>query len=236
VRIGARALDILILLIERAGSVVTKGELIAHVWPDTVVEEINLRVSIAALRRALGDDEADHRYIVNVVGRGYSFVASVTRDTVRPTQGGSACKTPGKFDLPVQRARMVGREADVNVLTELLQSRRLVTIVGTGGVGKSTLALEVGCQLIARYTDGACFVELGAISDSARVPHSLATAIGLTVSVNHPVRDLVGFLRDKHMLIVLDNCEHVIAAAAALIEAILKVRTRYKFSRLVENV
>ncbi len=222
VRIGARALDILILLIERAGSVVTKGELIAHVWPDTVVEEINLRVSIAALRRALGDDEADHRYIANVVGRGYSFVASVTRDTVRPTQVGSACKTPGKFDLPVQRTRMVGREADVNVLTELLQSRRLVTIVGTGGVGKSTLALEVGCQVIARYTDGACLVELGAISDSARVPHSLATAIGLTVSVDYPVRDLVGFLRDKHMLIVLDNCEHVIAAAAALIEAILK--------------
>src|SRR3984893_9300060 len=222
VRIGARALDILILLIERAGSVVTKGELIAHVWPDTVVEEISLRVSIAALRRVLGDDDADHRYIAHVVGRGYSFVASVTRDTVRPTQGGSACKTPGKFDLPVQRTRMVGREADVNVLTELLQSRRLVTIVGTGGVGKSTLALEVGCQLIARYTHGACFVELGAIADSARVPHSLATAIGLTVSVNHPVRDLVGFLRDKHMLIVLDNCEHVIAAAAALIEAILK--------------
>jgi len=219
---GARALDILILLVERAGTVVTKAELIAHVWPDTVVEEISLRVSIAALRRALGDELADHRYITNVVGRGYSFVASVTRDTIRSVQVESACKTPGKFELPVQWTRMVGREADVNVLTELLLSRRLVTIVGTGGVGKSTIALEVGCQLVAKYTDGACFVELGAISDSARVPHSLATAIGLTVSVTHPVRDLVGFLRDKHMLIVLDNCEHVIAAAAALIEAILK--------------
>jgi predicted ATPase/DNA-binding winged helix-turn-helix (wHTH) protein len=222
VRIGARALDILILLIERAGSVVTKAELIAHVWPDTVVEEINLRVSVAALRRALGDDEADHRYIANVVGRGYSFVASVTRDTLRPTQVGSTSNAPRRIDLPVQGTRMVGRAADVNVLTELLLSRRLVTIVGTGGVGKSTLALEVGCQLIARYTDGACFVELGAISDSCRVPHSLATAIGLTVSVNHPVGDLVGFLRDKHMLIVLDNCEHVIASAAALIETLLK--------------
>jgi predicted ATPase/DNA-binding winged helix-turn-helix (wHTH) protein len=221
VRMGARALDILILLVERAGSVVTKAELIAQVWPDTVVEEISLRVSIAALRRALGDCEAEHRYIANVVGRGYSFVASVTRDTLRPTQVGST-SVPRKFDLPVRQTRMVGRAADVNVLTELILSRRLVTIVGTGGVGKSTIALEVGCQLVAKYTDGACLVELGAISDSARVPHSLATAIGLTVSVNHPVRDLVGFLRDKHMLIVLDNCEHVIAAAAALIEAILK--------------
>jgi predicted ATPase/DNA-binding winged helix-turn-helix (wHTH) protein len=221
VRIGARALDILILLIERAGSVVTKAELIAHVWPDTVVEEINLRVSIAALRRALGDDDADRRYIANVPGRGYSFVASVKRDTLRPTQVGSTGRAPRKFDLPVQQMRMVGRTVDVNALTDLLASRRLVTIVGTGGVGKSTLALEVGRQMIARYTDGACFVELGAISDSARVPHSVATAIGLTVSVDHPVRDLVGFLRDKHMLIVLDNCEHVIAAAAALIEAIL---------------
>src|SRR3984893_19126473 len=114
VRIGARALDILILLIERAGSVVTKGELIAHVWPDTVVEEISLRVSIAALRRVLGDDDADHRYIAHVVGRGYSFVASVTRDT--PTQVGSTSKAPRKFHLPVQQTRMVGRAADVNVL------------------------------------------------------------------------------------------------------------------------
>jgi predicted ATPase/DNA-binding winged helix-turn-helix (wHTH) protein len=218
---GARALDILILLVERAGSVVTKAELIAHVWPDTVVEEISLRVSIAALRRALGDCEAEHRYIANVVGRGYSFVASVTRDTLRPTQVGST-SIPRKFDLPVQPTRMVGRVADVNVLTELLLSRRLVTIVGIGGVGKSTIALEVGCQLVAKYADGACFVELGAISDSTRVPHSLATALGLTISVNNPVRDLVGFLRDKHMLIVLDNCEHLIAAAAAAIEAILK--------------
>jgi predicted ATPase/DNA-binding winged helix-turn-helix (wHTH) protein len=221
VRVGARALDILILLVERAGEVVTKAELIAHVWPDTVVEEISLRVSIAALRRALGDGEAEHRYIANVVGRGYSFVASVTRDTLRPTEVGST-DMPREFDLPVQQTRMLGRAADVNVLTELLLSRRLVSIVGTGGVGKSTLALEVGCQMVAKYTDGACFVELGAISDSTRVPHSLATALGLTISVNHPVRDLVGFLRDKHMLVVLDNCEHVIAAAAALIEAILK--------------
>lgn len=218
---GARALDILILLVERAGSVVTKAELIAHVWPDTVVEEISLRVSIAALRRALGDCETEHRYIANVVGRGYSFVASVTCDTLRPTQVGST-SMPRKFDLPVQQTSMVGRAADVNVLTELLLSRRLVTIVGTGGVGKSTTALEVGCQLVDKYTDGACFVELGAIADSTRVPHSLATALGLAISVNHPVRDLVRFLRDKHMLIVLDNCEHVIAAAAALIEAILK--------------
>jgi len=140
---GARALDILILLVERAGTVVTKAELIAHVWPDTVVEEISLRVSIAALRRALGDCEAEHRYIANVVGRGYSFVASVTRNTLRPTQVGSI-SMPRKFDLPVQQTRMVGRTADVNVLTELLLSRRLVTIVGTGGVEKSTIALEVG--------------------------------------------------------------------------------------------
>jgi len=129
---GARALDILILLVERAGSVVTKAELIAHVWPDTVVEEISLRVSIAALRRALGDCEAEHRYIANVVGRGYSFVASVTRDTLRPTQVGLT-SMPRKFDLPVQQTRMVGRAADVNVLMEHLLSRRLVTIVGPGG-------------------------------------------------------------------------------------------------------
>jgi len=108
VRMGARALDILILLVERAGTVVTKAELIAHVWPDTVVEEISLRVSIAALRRALGDCEAEHRYIANVVGRGYSFVASVTRNTLRPTQVGSI-SMPRKFDLPVQQIRMVGR-------------------------------------------------------------------------------------------------------------------------------
>jgi DNA-binding winged helix-turn-helix (wHTH) protein len=232
VRIGNRALDILIVLIEQAGKVVTKEELIAYAWPNTIVEEINLRVHIAALRRALGDGQTGSRYIVNIVGRGYSFVAPLIP---QDAQSIATPKFSHKHDLPASLTRMVGREADVKQLTELVRTRRSVTIVGAGGVGKSTLALAVASQLLDAYHDGMHFVDLAAIANAALLPTALAAAIGLSVPTEDPIPELVRYLQDKNMLLVFDNCEHLIAAVSTVTERLLRARPAYTSWRRAGN-
>jgi DNA-binding winged helix-turn-helix (wHTH) protein len=136
VQIGSRELDILIALVERAGEVVTKRELFARVWPDVVVEESSLRVHVAGLRRALADGQAQARYIVNVPGRGYSFVASLT--------GTTAPASPAWVRAPPRHpTRVIGRDNDIDAVAELVAEHRFVTVHGPGGVGKTTLALAV---------------------------------------------------------------------------------------------
>src|SRR5258708_16146954 len=112
VRLGSRALDILVFLIERAGDVVGKDELIARVWPQTFVEEANLKIQISALRRALGDGQGGNRYIVTVVGRGYNFVAPIRIDQLSRTRPAATLST-AKHNLPLAVTRIIGREQTV---------------------------------------------------------------------------------------------------------------------------
>ena len=151
-RLGSRALDILITLIEGAGETIHKDLLIARAWPDTVVDEGALRVHVAALRKALGDGRAGRRYIANNPGRGYTFVAPVTREHQRsapaPTDGGTAANK-----LPVPLTRIVGRDDIVAALATQLARRRLLTIVGPGGIGKTTVAVAVADAVTPDYTD-----------------------------------------------------------------------------------
>jgi DNA-binding winged helix-turn-helix (wHTH) protein len=141
VRLGSRALDILIALVERPGEVVGKEELMARVWPDTLVEEGNLKFQIGGLRRALGDGHGGNRYIATIPGRGYSFV-SVARHTEEalPAELQTA-PTRRLHNLPASLTRLVGRAETVSKLAEQLRLHRLLTIVGTGGIGKTSLAL-----------------------------------------------------------------------------------------------
>ena len=154
VRLSSRAFEVLLVLIDRAGEVVDKRDLIAAVWPNTVVEETNLRVQITALRRALGDHETDSRYILNVPGRGYTFSGVLIRE---PSEALPSELTPTQergSSLPAPLTRMVGRESILATLVERVPIRRLVTIVGVGGVGKSTLALEIATKLVDTFPDG----------------------------------------------------------------------------------
>ena len=153
VRLGSRALDILIALAERRGKLVSKRELMRVVWPDTVVVEANLTVHVAALRRALGDGQAGNRYIVNIPGRGYRFIAPVTF-----AEGSrSPAHLPTKVrphNLPRRLTRLIGRAEVVDSLLQRVPTQRLITIVGPGGIGKTAVALDVADELLPAYEHG----------------------------------------------------------------------------------
>ena len=222
IRLSSRAFDVLLILVDRAGTLVDKRELIARVWPNTIVEETNLRVHIKTLRSVLGDSEAAGRYLLNVPGRGYSFIGTLIPEMSDPGHSDSTGTPEHSGSLPAPLTRLVGRAAAFATLVQLLPERRLVTLVGVGGVGKSALALEVASKLVASYPDGTYFVHLAAIASPSLLMAAIATEVGLTLSTQDPVSSLVAFLKRKRMLLVLDNCEHVVAAVAALAESLLR--------------
>ena len=214
VRLGNRAVEILIALVERSGEIVSKDELNARVWPNTFVEEGNLKVHVSSLRKALGDGVGGNRYIINVPRRGYQFVASVSR----PDHPQSARQS----DLLRPRlSRMIGRGATVDALSAQLRRSTLLTIVGPGGVGKTSVALAVAQRLLGSYHDGTLFVDLAPIGDPLLVPSALASLLKVAVQSADPTLGLIGFLENKQMLLVLDSCEHVLSIASSFAERLL---------------
>src|SRR3984893_1629811 len=222
-RLGSRALDILVTLVEGAGETIRKDRRIARTWPDTVVDEGALRVHVAALRKALGDGQGGKRYIANNPGRGYSFVAPAARQQQEPATGPRDRAVVGD-NLPSPLTRIVGRDDIIAALTTQLARRRFLTIVGPGGIGKTTVAVAETTS--ASYRDGIWFVGLASLPDPDLVASALGTVLGISLPSVNPISGLAGWLRDKHALIVLDSCEHVIGAAAATAETILKAAAR----------
>ena len=213
-RLGGRALDVLQVLVEHAGSVVSKEELIAQVWPRSVVEEINLRVHIAALRRALGDGQNGQCYIVNIPQRGYSFVAPVQHSPQPVAFPSQTLKKP-LHNLPARLTPITGRDAVVGSLVRQLPVRRFMTLVGPCGIGKTTVALRVAELLLQHYRHGVWLVDLAAIDDPAQVTDHLTRTLGLEVGTT------LEALAQRHALLVLDNCEHLLERCQTLIETLL---------------
>lgn len=216
VRLGSRALQILALLIERAGELVPKEELIARAWPDTCVAESNLKVQIAALRRAFSTGADCRQFIATSNGRGYRFVATVERAGAHiQWTAGSAAVRRASNNLPALTERILGRKAAVSALTEQLTQHRFLTLAGTGGIGKTTVAVAVAQRLLGSYPDGIWFLDLTLIRDPRLIPSALGSALGIRVDATDPVTELLRSLRDRQLLIVLDGCERLVTAAAA---------------------
>ena len=220
--LGGRAFDVLIELAERAGQVVTHKELLSRVWPGIAVEGANLRVHVAALRKALGDGRDGARYITNVAGRGYCLLVPVTRSRIRPSVSVVDITTTDRVQkLPPRLTRMVGRDDTVRALVQQLQTWRFVSIVGPGGVGKTTVAISVAHALIDGFQDAVFFIDLAALTDPHLVPTAVLSALGFVVQSRDPLNGLLAFISDKKILLVLDNCEHVIDVAATLAERVI---------------
>jgi predicted ATPase/DNA-binding winged helix-turn-helix (wHTH) protein len=230
VPLGSRAIDVLFVLIEARGLLVTKDDLLSRVWPTTCVEENSLQFQISTLRKALGEDRD---YIRTVSGRGYRFVAELTSPAPRPRgdQAGTAFNpvdravaevsgSQSRHNLPAATSDLIGREAQLEDIAALVAANRLVTLVGAGGIGKTRLALELGRRVLEDFADGVWMVELGPLSDPAQVLPAIASSLDLNDATISP-DGLAKALGSKRMLLVLDNCEHLIGASAVIVEALL---------------
>src|ERR1700674_4595019 len=183
-----RAFDLLAALVEHAGHLVTKDELLDQVWPKMVVEEAALHVQVSALRKVVGSDA-----ITTVSGRGYQFTLPVTTG-----DGETNRASRPKHSLPYQLTSFVGREQEIAQLEELATVNRLVTLTGAGGAGKTRLAIEVASRLIDAFPDGVWLVELAALSDPRLVPQAVAQALGLKEQPGKSVSETVsGWLASK---------------------------------------
>jgi predicted ATPase/DNA-binding winged helix-turn-helix (wHTH) protein len=226
IKLGGRAFDLLIVLIESPGAVVSKDELMARVWPGRAVSETNLQTQILALRRAFA---TERDLIRTVAGRGYQFTGEVRIISpgldklvaAAPPAAGDAVVSPTNLPQPV--SELIGREAEAEEVLSLVRASRLVTLAGTGGIGKTRLALAVAHRLLPHFPDGVWLAEFSSLSDPGLVPAAVAAAVGIElpsgeISAQGVAQALVG----RRLLIVLDTCEHVIDAAALTAEAVLR--------------
>jgi predicted ATPase/DNA-binding winged helix-turn-helix (wHTH) protein len=219
-RLGGRALDILIYLADRPGEVIAKQELIDRVWSGLTIEEGGLRVHVAAIRKVLGDGQFGDRYIANIKGRGYSFVGTVVALAGSTESGSDRSRQQGR--LCVRPLMMIGRETVISEIVDKLRGERFVTLLGPGGIGKTTVALAVGRAAAEEFGGKVYFVDLESLTDSRHVTGAVATCLGLALKSKDPVLKLVDLIRSQKLLIILDNCEHVIEAAASLAEQLYR--------------
>ncbi|WP_010162641.1 winged helix-turn-helix domain-containing protein [Sphingomonas sp. PAMC 26617] len=221
VGLGSRALAILALLAERTGEVVSTQDIVDRVWPNIFVQDNNLRVHVTAIRRALRAGTDDTVAIVNVPGRGYRLNADVTIEAADE----QAANVPVVADirplpLPLQVNRLIGREALVTEVVESVTRHRLVTIVGSGGIGKTSVALAALAQLRGRTT--VCCVDLTNCTSLAHVATATAAALQSPMGRDPIPSMLVERLRTAELVLLIDNCEHLIDTAARAAEALLQ--------------
>ena len=221
--IGARAFDVLITLIENRERMVSKNELLERVWPGVIVEENNLQVQISTLRKLLGATS-----VATIAGRGYRFALVSDADGDGESNASARADVPDaaaptRDNLPAPLNRFIGREREIAEVRELLVSNRLVTLTGVGGTGKTRLSLQVAALMRNDFPAGVWFVELAALTDPQLVPQAVALVLDVREKAGRPVVEaLVNHVRDRRLLLVLDNCEALLQGCADLARALLQ--------------
>ncbi|UVO34532.1 helix-turn-helix transcriptional regulator [Bradyrhizobium arachidis] len=218
--VGGRALDILIFLAERPGEVVDKRELVKRVWADVNVDDGSLRFHIAALRKALGDTGKSARYVVNVPGRGYCFVASLAQ--AAPARPAPPIDLPLPRSLPAPLARVIGRDDVIDKISTGLVQHRFVTVVGPGGIGKTAVAVAVGHRRLAHFDGHVFFIDVGPVRRPELAAITIAATLGLSINAEDPVPALLTHLQTKPTLLIFDSCEHVLETLAPLVERLVR--------------
>src|SRR5882757_6259545 len=211
VDMGDRIFDLLMTLIESRGTVISKDELMKRVWPGRIVEENNLQAGISTLRKALGPDRG---LVRTVAGRGYQFVHEIRECAPIPD-------SHHLTNLPAPTSPLLCREAALSEVSALVMEHRLLTLSGAGGIGKTRLAVETARNLLTHFPDGVWIADLAPLSNPELVPASVAVALGLT-SLEMTAERIARSVGTKHILLVLDNCEHVINAAAGTAEQLMR--------------
>lgn len=220
--LGSRAFDILVILLEKAGTIVTKRELISRVWPGISVEESSLRVHIAGLRKALNVDGSGSSCVVNSPGRGYGFAGRVTwHDLVGDGPPARPISPQRLTGLPRRPTRMLGRDADIIEISRALALHRFVTIHGPGGIGKTTVALAIAHDHLGAFPDGIFFLDLGLRRPHDNVARVVASSLGLMAESSDATVSITEYLRHRRILLIFDCCEHLIDAVAMLAETIV---------------
>lgn len=226
VPIGGRSFDLLVALIEKPGAVLSKRDLLKRVWSDVVVEDGSLRFHMAGLRKLLADGQNGARYIATQVGVGYAFVAPVERRAAAAGASGTIVSSTDDAEsgdvgrapnLPPQ-PHLIGREGDVELLGERIAGTALFTIVGPAGVGKTSLAVEIAHRCVADFGGHVAFVDFSMLENPAVVPSMIAGPMGIAVDGNDPLAVILGHVRERRFLLVLDNCEHLIEPTATIVE------------------
>lgn len=212
-KLGGRAFELLRLLVQRRGELVSKEELMAAAWPGIFVHESNLKANMSNLRRLLGDTKLNPGYLATVVGRGYRFIAPVHAGIGAFEGSDAVVENPGLGQLPSQ-GHIVGREIELADVLAALHRERHVTLVGAGGIGKTTIAIAAARAYADVCPDGLCLVDLATIDDPTLLPVAVVTALGIRGNPDDSFTAILDYLVSRRMLIILDNCEHVAPAAA----------------------
>ena len=221
VALRGRPMDLLLALVDRAGEIVPLDVLADRIWEGERVEEATIRVHIAALRKVLDAEAAPFPCIANIPGRGYSFVAPLSR-VAQPSLQTAPPTAAARTNLPERISSIVGRGEVIETLLGALTQRRLVTIVGSGGVGKTTVAVATARAWTSHEGSPAWFVDLAAVDHASLVPSALAEVLDVPVGSADPCPQILSTLKGKTALIIFDNCEHLVEAAASLAEILLR--------------
>ena len=218
--LGPRAIAVLATLVGRKGEYLPKDSIISAAWPGVVVEECNLPVQISTIRRVLSQAPGGERWIETLTKRGYRFVGPAVAATWTPSD------VPGprkRSNLTEPLTSFIGRERELVELKRLLPGKRLLTIVGMGGIGKTRFALQTAAEVMDAYRDGVWLVELGAIHNPMLVAKSVARVLGVQELSGTPlVETLCEQLAARQVLLILDNCEHLLEASARLTDSLLR--------------